>query len=230
MLRLALLVTVAACGSSPPPTAPAAPPPDCAGVVTAAARFVEEPGEVERVKSVVALRCVEDHWSTSATTCIAAAPNLEAAHGCIREHLTVAQTDRLMDGLNPKVSARPEPPKPAPALLEPALADEPPVVAPAGSQAAIAAKLDAEGTALYEKKAFAGASTKFRDAVARVPDARYFLGLCLSLMGEGKLSEALTACDAGRNHDPGPSTRQKLDAASSKIRDEAKAQGISLRR
>lgn len=231
MSRLLLVVALAACGSGPPPVAPAAPQPDCAGVVAASARFAGagsgSPDEIERVKGVVALRCVEDHWTAAATSCITAATSLDSAHACLRQHLTVVQHDQLVQRLKADDAVAPKPPAIAeapPAEIEP----EPAPETPAKGQAAIAEKLNAEGTALYKKKSFAGASARFRDAVARVPDSRYFLSLCLSLIAEGKFSEAHTACNAGKTMSPSASTRQKLDAATAKLESEAAAQNVKI--
>ena len=47
------------------------------------------------------------------------------------------------------------------------------------------------------------ATAKFRDAVARVPEAKYFFNLCTSLFQEGKFGEALTACNSAAQEQPG---------------------------
>jgi len=65
-----------------------------------------------------------------------------------------------------------------------------------GTQAQIAAKLNQEGEALLAQGDYAGASAKFREAAARVPEARFFGNLCLSLTAEHKHAEARAACDA----------------------------------
>lgn len=102
--------------------------------------------------------------------------------------------------------------------------------APNGTQADLAAKLDVEGTRLAGSKRYAEASAKFREAVARVPEAKYFLHLCDSLFYEGKFGEALTACDAvGKNY-PTPDIRQKADVLTQRIKSEARAQGLDLSR
>lgn len=230
MKRLTLVAALAACGASPPPAAPAAPldpQPDCAGVVVATEKFVgadhTPAAERDRVKSVVALRCVEDHWPVAATSCITAAADLDAAHACVREHLTVAQHERLMQALKPESTTQvADKPFKSPVPDEPA----PSPSAPASGQAAIAAKLNDEGSQLFMNMAFANASTKFREAVARVPEPRYFFNLCLSLFQEGKFAEALTACNAGTRANPPAPLRQKLDKATDMIKREAKAQGV----
>ena len=231
MKRLTLVAALAACGSSPPPpTAPVTPEPDCAGVVAATEKFVgadhTPAAERERVKSVVALRCVEDHWPVAATSCMTAAADLAAAHACVREHLTVAQHERLMKALNPESTQQQVPDKPfqSPVVDQP----DPSPSSPAGGQAAIAAKLNDEGSKLFLNMAFANASMKFREAVARVPEPRYFYNLCLSLFQEGKFSEALVACRAGENTNPDARLRQKLEKATDMIVREAKTQGVTV--
>ena len=73
---------------------------------------------------------------------------------------------------------------------------------------------------------YAEASAKFRDAVARVPEPKYFFNLCTSLFQEGKFGEAMTACNAVRNNNPTPDLQAKADKLIGKIQDEAKAQDI----
>src|SRR5215831_7860251 len=63
-------------------------------------------------------------------------------------------------------------------------------------QAEIAAQLNEEGKALMFEKKYAEASEKFANAVARVPEAKYFFNLCMSRYQEGKFGEALTACNS----------------------------------
>ena len=102
---------------------------------------------------------------------------------------------------------RTEPPGPEPGL-------EP--------QAKIAARLDRDGEAMLADKQFAGASAAFRDAVARVPEPLYFYDLARSLDGEGKYTEAYTACDAARNASaPGSPLRAQADALAAQILHEA---------
>ena len=255
------------------------------------------PDEAAHVKAVVALHCVEDHWTAAATTCIGAAHDLEAAHTCIRQNLTVEQHERLMHDLGARTPDRPIEPglgdadggtyarisgagflvptarnvkvyfgsrqgtvvrivsdgeliveapggKPGEAvdvlaIFEPGgeaklpgaftfiekdtAATSPP---PVGGQAAIAAKLDDDGKALVLKKRFTEASAKFRDAVARVPEPKYFLDLCISLYSEGKFSEALTACNAGTVNNPDAALMKKLNKATEDVKREAKRQRV----
>jgi tetratricopeptide (TPR) repeat protein len=101
-------------------------------------------------------------------------------------------------------------------------------VSATGGQAAIAAKLSDEGVKLVYAKKYAEASAKFRDAVARVPEPKYFFNLCTSLFQEGKFSDALTSCAAGKRNNPPAALATKLDAMIKRIRDEARAQNIPL--
>src|SRR5215213_2104061 len=66
----------------------------------------------------------------------------------------------------------------------------------AQSQADVAAKLNEEGKELMYAGKYPEASAKFREAVARVPEPKYFFNLCTSRFQEGKFGEALTACNA----------------------------------
>ena len=67
-------------------------------------------------------------------------------------------------------------------------------------QAEIAAQLNEDGKNLMFAQKYAEASAKFADAVARVPEAKYFFNLCLSRYQEGKYGEALTACNSAQQN------------------------------
>lgn len=95
-----------------------------------------------------------------------------------------------------------------------------------GSQFEIAADKHWEGEQLYASQRYAEASARFRDAVARVPEARYFYNLCASLYMEGKFGEALVACDAVQRNHPTAELAGKAKGLMVRIGDEAKAQGI----
>lgn len=101
-------------------------------------------------------------------------------------------------------------------------------VAFAEGQAEIAAKLNEEGKQLMFGNDFAGATAKFRDAVARAPEPKYFYNLCMSLYQEGKFDEAFTACNAVGQNNPSAEQKDKADKLTGKIKDEAKAQGLEL--
>jgi hypothetical protein len=92
----------------------------------------------------------------------------------------------------------------------------------------IAAQLNDEGKELMFQNKFAEASAKFREAVARVQEAKYFFNLCTSLYQEGKFDEAMTACNAVDKNSPSDELKTKNEKLIGRIRDEAKAQNIEL--
>jgi TolA-binding protein len=96
-------------------------------------------------------------------------------------------------------------------------------------QAAIAAKLNTEAIALVRKSKFADASSKFRDAVSRVPEASYFFNLCVSLHQEGKFAEALTSCDAVKSNGPTTALEAKTEKLRARTLWAAKHQGIEVK-
>jgi hypothetical protein len=98
----------------------------------------------------------------------------------------------------------------------------------AESQPEIAAKLNEDGKELMYANKYAEASAKFREAVARVPESKYFFNLCTSLFQEGKFSEALTACAAVEKNNPSPELTGKANKLSTRIKDEAKQQGLDV--
>ena len=98
----------------------------------------------------------------------------------------------------------------------------------AQSQAEIAAKLNEEGKELMFGNKFAEASKKFQEAVARVPEAKYFVNLCLARFQEGKFDEALTACNAVDLNNPSEAVKAKADKLIAKINEAAKSQNLEL--
>jgi hypothetical protein len=98
----------------------------------------------------------------------------------------------------------------------------------AQSQAEIAAKLNEEGKELMYADKYAEAAKKFQEAVARVPEAKYFVNLCTARLQEGKLDEALTACNAVDLNNPTPDQKSRADKLVIKINEEAKKQGLEL--
>lgn len=104
------------------------------------------------------------------------------------------------------------------------------LVAPAHaqSQAEIAAKYNEEGKELMYSNKYPEATGKFQQAVARVPEPKYFFNLCTSLFQEGRFGEALTACNAVEKNNPSPEQTAKTEKLTSRIRDEAKHQNIKL--
>jgi len=97
----------------------------------------------------------------------------------------------------------------------------------AETQAEIAARENEEGKTLMFGGKYAEASAKFQDAVARVPEPKYFFNLCTSRFQEGKFGDALTACNAAdKNADD--KLKQKVSLMQGKIKEEADKQGIDL--
>jgi hypothetical protein len=99
----------------------------------------------------------------------------------------------------------------------------------AETQAEIAARLNEEGKQLMYTDQPAEAAKKFQEAVARVPEAKYFVNLCTARLQEGKLGEALTACDAVDLNNPTPDQKTKAAKLIEKINEEAKKQNLELR-
>src|SRR5262249_12903541 len=79
----------------------------------------------------------------------------------------------------------------------------------AETQAEIAARLNEEGKQAMYADQPGEAAKKFQEAVARVPEAKYFINLCTARLQEGKLDEALTACDAVDLNNPTPDQKTK---------------------
>ena len=103
---------------------------------------------------------------------------------------------------------------------------------PSGSgretQSQIAWNATRDGIALMKQSKYAEASAKFREAVARVPEAGYFFNACMALFQEGKFGEALTTCNAVENNAPTTKLQGKTDKLRARIRYEASRQGIRL--
>jgi hypothetical protein len=105
----------------------------------------------------------------------------------------------------------------------------PPEPTPSMSQAEIAARLNEEGKALLYNDQPNAAARKFQEAVARVPEAKYFVNLCVARFQDGRFSEALTACMAVDLNHPTDDQRSKAAKLIDRIKAEAKKQGIELR-
>jgi hypothetical protein len=103
-------------------------------------------------------------------------------------------------------------------------------VAQAQSQADIASRENEEGKALMfaDPPKYAEASAKFQDAVARVPEAKYFFNLCTSRYQEGKYGEALTACNAVSKNTTDDKLIAKAAKLTDRIKEVAKQQGLDL--
>lgn len=100
-------------------------------------------------------------------------------------------------------------------------------VAHAQSQAEIAEKLNEEGKELMYANKYPEATAKFRQAVARVNEPKYFFNLCVSLTNEGNLVEARANCYTAKNNGNGEVVG-KADKMMAKIEDLAKQQGTEL--
>ena len=85
-----------------------------------------------------------------------------------------------------------------------------------------------DGEQAYRSGDYAGATGRFREAVARVPEPRYFYNLCASLFQEGKFGEALTACNAVGNNNPAAAIQRMADELTADIHEEARAQGLQI--
>ncbi len=96
------------------------------------------------------------------------------------------------------------------------------------TQAEIAEKRNWDGAQAYRKKAYPSSTQAFREAVARVPEARYFFNLCASLYQEGTFSEALTACGAVGRNNPTTALQKQADQLIVWINEDAKAEGRKL--
>jgi hypothetical protein len=219
-------ILLAACGGAPPPTPelviPSSPQPSRqamapgAGCQAAAANVASvlhlDDDHASALVSVVEHHCRVDAWTPAAQRCVAVAVDHDAALQCAYKHLTQEQHDLVVHDIKP--------------LLPPAAA--PRHDAPTGTQAEIAARDNAEGEELLVKRRYADASLKFRDAVARVPEARYFFNLCASLFEEGRFGEAHTACDAAGRSGPSAELRARIEKLVERIVAEARAQNIDL--
>lgn len=96
------------------------------------------------------------------------------------------------------------------------------------SQAEIAARLNEEGKELMYADKYGEAARKFQEAVARVPEAKYFVNLCTARLQEGKLDEALTACNAVELNNPSAEQKTRAEKLTAKINEEAKKQNLEL--
>jgi hypothetical protein len=96
------------------------------------------------------------------------------------------------------------------------------------SQAEIAARLNQEGKDLMYSDRPGEAVKKFQEAVARVPEPKYFVNLCTGLLQGGRLDEALTACDAVKLYHPTAEQRDKAARLTEIIRSEATKHNIEL--
>lgn len=98
----------------------------------------------------------------------------------------------------------------------------------AQSQAELAAQANEEGKQLMYADKYAEAAKKFQEAVARVPEAKYFVNLCTARLQEGKLDEALTACNAVDLNNPTPDQKDRAAKLIERINQEANKQHLAL--
>ncbi|MEO7734827.1 MAG: hypothetical protein ABIY55_27980 [Kofleriaceae bacterium] len=98
----------------------------------------------------------------------------------------------------------------------------------AETQAEIALRLNEEGKQLMFADKPDQAAKKFQEAVARVPEVKYFVNLCAARLQEGKLDDALTACKAVDLNGPTPEQKDKAAKMIERINDEAKKQNLEL--
>lgn len=170
---------------------------------------------------------------------IAKAPNPVFAHQAtkLKQQVEREARDRpspVASGDPPKPHADVDPPHDTPTSEPPRGSRVPPPIpsrnrsSSGSSQTVIAERLNDEGNELMKQQRYGEASAKFREAVARVPEAIYFFNLCLSLFNEGKFGEALTSCSAVLKNDPSADLEVNTNHMIWRIRDEAKKQGIGL--
>jgi hypothetical protein len=216
MLRFACAsLVLAGCLISTPPPGGAGVPPgqnECVAVANAATavlagdRSADEQGNFD---AVVARRCVDDQWSAQARICVLNAHQPEVMHACADQLLTAEQRDRVMAAASSVLDRRDPEEQP---MQKPPEEDLAPSPQQHGSQAEIASRLDDEGRQLLDSRHYSDASAKFREAVARVPEARYFYDLCISLGAENHRDEAMTACNAALKVGPNAALRLKVEA------------------
>ena len=112
------------------------------------------------------------------------------------------------------------------AVATPDAAPEPPPTST--SQAEIAAKLNEEGKAEMDRNHYEEAAQKLKQAVARVPEPKYFFNLATAEFQLGHFDEAQTALIALEASSPSEQLAGKAKKLLQKVHDEAKAQGITL--
>jgi hypothetical protein len=212
-MRHWIVVALAACGGKQS-TSSGAPGPSCAQVGAHAAPMFHA-DETDKIAASLARHCDVDQWTVAARSCVMSAPNHDGLAQCAYKHLTQEQSDKVGASIMPLT----KPP-------ETATTSEPP--ATSGAQVEIAARSAEDGQALFAQGKYAEASSKYMDAVARVPEPRYFYLLCQSKYREGKFSEALTSCDAAERSSPNAALSVKIRELRSMITTEAKQQGIEL--
>ena len=96
------------------------------------------------------------------------------------------------------------------------------------SPIAIAFKENEDGIMSMQENNASEGTPQFRDAIARSPNAVYYLNLCMSLYVEGKFSEGLSACDAALGTRPPAGLRKIASGMHDRILWDAHEQGITI--
>jgi serine/threonine-protein kinase len=143
---------------------------------------------------------------------------------------TGANGDATSSKAIPRRPAERKQESPRASLQREGTSDKPaPVQEPKLTQAEIAARLNDEGKEAMFRDDYGAAAIKFQEAVARTPEAKYFINLCAARLQAGQFGDALVACQAvGLNH-PTQVQQHRADLLIEKIRAEAKLQNIDLR-
>lgn len=140
----------------------------------------------------------------------------------------IAPAEPVVDTAPAAAQDDPPPEVPGPPAEPATDADlETPVKPMTGTQPQIAWQTNRDGVALVKQKKYPEATMKFRDAVARLPEAAYFYNLCHALFLEGKFAEALVACNAVGQNEPKPALQYKAERMSRRIKAAANSEGIA---
>jgi Flp pilus assembly protein TadD len=91
-----------------------------------------------------------------------------------------------------------------------------------------AARANQDGVDQMRAGKAAGAAVKFFEAVVRDPRADYLFNLCTAHYQAGHFSEALAACTEVARHEPSADLAAKVAKLTQHIRDDAKAQHVTL--
>jgi hypothetical protein len=103
-----------------------------------------------------------------------------------------------------------------------AYAEDPP------TQSQLAEQSNDEGKQLMLESKYPEAAAKFRQAIARDSEAKYFMNLCTAQLSDGKLDEALATCHSAEANRPSDVQRDKIAKLIEKIKSDAKAANVEL--
>ncbi|MBI4510698.1 MAG: tetratricopeptide repeat protein [Deltaproteobacteria bacterium] len=78
--------------------------------------------------------------------------------------------------------------------------------------------LNEEGKKLYKDEDYTAAAEKFRQAIAKSPEARFYFNLCVAHEKQGDFDKALEACDHVYGHDPSSELKAKTGERARDIR------------